>query len=89
MDTLLGDITTEAIGIVYKECRRKRNKKKISYIVNSLTGIIMGSVQPYMYAIMAILIILFLMNCFQFFYYIKMNIAKTTEQYSTVTIFSD
>lgn len=77
MDSLLGDVTTEAIDIVYRECRRKRNRKKISYIVNSLTGVIMGSVQPYMYAIMAILVILFLMNCFQFFYYIKTSIGKT------------
>jgi hypothetical protein len=76
MESILGDITTEAISIIYKECRRKRNRKRLSYIIDNVVSMLMSSIQPYMYAIMAMLIILFLMNCFQFFYYIRMNIIK-------------
>lgn len=76
MESILGDITSEAIAIIYKECRRKRNKKKLSYIIDNVVSMLMSSIQPYMYTIMAMLIILFLMNCFQFFYYIRMNLIK-------------
>ncbi len=72
MNSLLSALTSETLTFLYKEARRDKNQKKLSFIINTLINIAMQRIQVYMYAIMAILIILFLMNCFQFFYYIKL-----------------
>lgn len=72
MDSLISDITKDTLNYIYKETKKKRNQKKISLIIDTITKIAIEKIQPYMYAIIAILIILFLMNCFQFYYYIKM-----------------
>lgn len=72
MDSFIGDILKDTLNYIYRESRKKRNQKKISLIIDIITKIAVEKIQPYMYAIIAILIILFLMNCFQFYYYIKM-----------------
>jgi hypothetical protein len=69
--SIVGDLTSETISIIYKECERPKNKRRLSYIINNITNMAFRNIQPYLYTIMAILIILFLMNCFQFYYYIK------------------
>lgn len=71
MNALLGSFTNETLSLLYKEARREKNQKRISFIINTLLDIAIRRIQPYMYAIMAVLVVLFLMNCFQFFYYIK------------------
>jgi hypothetical protein len=76
MNSLLSNITSETIDILYKEAHRKKNKKKLRYIINTLVDILMESIQPYMYSIMALLVILFLMNCFQFFYYVRLQMIN-------------
>lgn len=71
MSTIFSDITKETLTIIYNESKKKQNKQKITYIINLLVSIALEKIQPYLYAIMAILIIMFLMNIFQFVYYIK------------------
>ncbi len=77
MNSLLGAFTNETLSLLYKETRRKKNQKRISYIINTLIDISIKRIQPYMYAIMAVLVVIFLMNCFQFVYYIRL-----TKQYA-------
>ena len=71
-NSILGDLTRETIDFIYSQTRRKKNKQKIQYIINYLTNIIFSNLQPFLYTILAILILMFLMNCFQFYYYIKL-----------------
>jgi hypothetical protein len=73
MNSLLGAFTNETLSLLYKETRRKKNQKRISYIINTLIDISIKRIQPYMYAIMAVLVVIFLMNCFQFVYYIRLT----------------
>lgn len=77
MTSLIGAFTSETLSFLYKETRRKKNQKRIAFIINTLIDIAIQRIQPYMYAIMAVLVVLFLMNCFQFFYYITF-----TKQYA-------
>lgn len=72
VNSIVGDITRECIDFIYTQTKRKKNKQKIQYIVNNLTNIIFENIQPYLYTILAVLIIMFLMNLFQFYYYIKL-----------------
>lgn len=80
MDSFIGDVLKDTLNYIYKESRKKRNQKKISLIIDIITKIAVEKIQLYMYAIIAILIILFLMNCFQFYYYIKMIMILNKEK---------
>lgn len=72
MISLLGGATSDIIDMIYKETKKTHNQKRINKMIDIFTNLAIRRIQPYMYAIMAILIILFLMNCFQFFFYIKL-----------------
>ncbi len=73
MSSLLSDLTKDTITLLYNETKKIHNKKKITYMINLLVSIALEKIQPYLYAIMAILVIMFLMNIFQFVYYIKIS----------------
>ena len=72
MKSIFSDLTKETISIVFKECQKDKNKQKIEYFINKITKIAFTNFQPYLFTIMAILILIFTMNCFQFYYYIKL-----------------
>ena len=78
VNSIVGDITRECIDFIYTQTKRKKNKQKIQYIVNNLTNIIFENIQPYLYTILGVLIIMFLMNLFQFYYYIKLFLINNT-----------
>lgn len=75
---MLGDVTRECINLIYDECNKKQNKKKIQYTINCLTEILLCNIRPYLYTILAILLTMFFMNCFQFYYYIRMFLKTKT-----------
>lgn len=74
--TIVGDLTTETISLIFKECEKEKNKKRLASIINNITDIAIKNIQPYLYTIMAILVLLFVINCFQFYYYIKLFITS-------------
>jgi hypothetical protein len=76
INPLLGDITTEIIDYIYIQTHKKKNKRKIKYIIDTLTTVAFGDVKPYLYTILAILILMFLMNCFNFYYYITLFVKS-------------
>jgi hypothetical protein len=84
MNTLVGDLTSETISFIYKECEKDKNKKRLSIILDNVTEFILKKIQPYLYTIMAILILLFLINFFQFYYYIKLFILNNNKSISDV-----
>jgi hypothetical protein len=76
MKSLFSDLTKETINIVFKECEKEKNKNRIENFINKITKIAFTNIQPYLYTIMAILVLMFTMNCFQFYYYIKLFIIN-------------
>lgn len=76
--TLIRDLTSEVLRLVHTETKKKRNRKRVEQIVRYVKTMVLGNVQHYLYAIMAMLILMFLMNCFQFYYYVKLVFAKST-----------
>jgi hypothetical protein len=78
VNSIVGDITRECIDFIYTQTKRKKNKQKIQYIVSNLTNIVFENIQPYLYTILGVLIIMFLMNLFQFYYYIKLFLINNT-----------
>lgn len=76
MKSIIGDLTTETISLIFRECEKDKNKRRLSNIINNITNIAFENIKPYLYTIMAILILLFVMNCFQFYYYIKLFLTS-------------
>ena len=69
---MVGDFTREIIDFIYSQTKKKNNKKKIKYIIDLLTKLLFEDIRPYLYTILAMLFIMFIINCFQFYYYIKL-----------------
>lgn len=74
MKSIVSDLTSETIGIIFKECEKDKNKKRLEFIMNNIINIAFENLKPYLYTIMGLLMILFLINCFQFYYYVKLFI---------------
>lgn len=71
MTSIVGDITSEIINLVYQQTRKNKNKRKIKYTIDILTNLLFEDIKPYAITILGILILMFVMNCFQFYWYMK------------------
>jgi hypothetical protein len=77
LEFLLNGISKE----LQDEVKFKKVKKIISNI--NITSILFQHIKPYFYTLMAILLIIFGMNCFQFYYFIKtFSLIKATSKKS-------
>ncbi len=69
--SIIDDIIKDGFKLILKECDKDKNKKRIAFYIHTFTNVALDHIKPYLYTIMAILILLFIMNCFQFYFYIK------------------
>ena len=69
---LIGDITNECIDFIYHQTQKTKNKKKLKNIMNIILDVLFSDIKPYLYTILGILVLIFLINFVQFYYYIKM-----------------
>ena len=66
-DNLFSDITREFIKTIHHETKKPNNKKRINYLINFFTSGLLKNINPYLYTILAILVLMFIMNCFNFY----------------------
>ena len=71
-NSIVGDLTDEIINFIYLQTNKKNNKRKIKCIIDRLTKLLFEDIRPYLYTILAMLFIMFIINCFQFYYYIRL-----------------
>jgi hypothetical protein len=74
INSMIGGITNELVEYLYIQLNKKTNRKKLKKIFDIGTDIIFTDIKPYLYTILAILILMFIMNLVQFYYYIKLFI---------------
>jgi hypothetical protein len=74
--SLYSDIVREIIDFIYIQGKKKKNKHKIKYLIDTVTSLFLDNIKPYLYTILAILLLMFVINCFQFYYYIKLFIKS-------------
>jgi hypothetical protein len=84
-NSLVADLTRETIDFIYTQTRRKKNKQKIQYVMNYLTNLIFSDLQPYLYTILAVLILMFLINLFQFYYYVRLFLKNASLQHISLS----
>lgn len=68
---ITNDITNDIINYLHKQCSKPKNKKKIQNIINFIISHLFFNIQPFFYTILGILLVIFFLNCFQFYYYIR------------------
>ena len=56
---------------ISKELQDEVKFKKVKKIIGNINNIFFQYIKPYFYTLMSILLIMFVMNCFQFYYFIK------------------
>lgn len=71
MDNIFSEVTSNVIKNIYTETLKPKNKKRLEKIVSAITLILLKKIQPYIFGILTMLIILFLMNVLQFYYYLS------------------
>jgi hypothetical protein len=70
MSSLGSDIFREIVRNCYYEMKIPRNEKKIKYIINNITKIVLQDFRFQINIVVAILVLMFIMNCVQFYFYI-------------------
>jgi flagellar biosynthesis protein FlhB len=71
MDHIFSEVTSNIIKKIYNETLKAKNKKRLEKIVSVVTLILLKKIQPYIFGILTMLVILFLMNILQFYYYLS------------------
>lgn len=71
MNNVIDDIFKEIIKILYNVSTNKKTKKRLEIILKEFKLLILNEIGPYLYTIMAILILMLIINFFQFYYYLK------------------
>lgn len=76
--SLIGKATHDLISLFTKELNKNKNKKNLSEITKYLVSLILDKINPYFYTLLIMLIIMFIMNFVQFYYYMKILLVKTS-----------
>lgn len=69
--TFISKATKDFFYYINKELEKEKNKKNISTVTSYFSKLILERFTPYFYTLLCILIIMFVMNCVQFYYYLK------------------
>lgn len=91
MTDLYDEVVDSTVHFAYKYLSKQPNKRKIQKIVNVLTGFAFSQFEPYLYGIIAVITILFLMNCFQFYFYVQylQKLMKAAQEQTSLEIWTN
>jgi flagellar biosynthesis protein FlhB len=67
---MLSDITNELIKSIYLELKKKKNKQRLEVIISEISSLLFKTLHPYIIGVLVMLIILFIMNVMQFYFYL-------------------
>ena len=76
-NSIINDIADDIICQLQYVCTIPKYNKKINDFLSYCIKIIFNNISPYLYIIISILVLMFLMNCFQFYYYVKLFIENS------------
>jgi hypothetical protein len=73
------------------ETEKHLKKKHVKERIDKVLTFVLRKFYPFLYTILAILVLMFAMNCFQFFYYVKTfenfkNLYKNTTDFRQPTM---
>ncbi len=74
--TLSSDIFRELIRNCYYEMIKPRNEKKVKHVIKTITKFVLEDFRFQINIVVCILVLMFVMNCAQFYFYTTTNIPK-------------
>ena len=86
-NVFMNGIVSELMSSVLNCLTENDNYNKAQHVFSYFISIMMEKISPYLYSIMAILIVMFIMNCFQFYYYIKLMLHNNVNVANLITEF--
>ena len=86
-NVFMNGIVSELMSSVLNCLTENDNYNKVQHVFSYFISIMMEKISPYLYSIMAILIVMFIMNCFQFYYYIKLMLHNNVNVGNLITEF--
>lgn len=76
--SIVDDITSDCVNIMYSQYYKPENKQKIDEIFHGASKKILDQIKPYFLIIAILLIVLTLLNSVQFYYYIRMFMLSSS-----------
>ncbi len=58
----------DTISYMFRQINRKKNKERIKNILANITSLIFEDINPYLYTIIALIILIFIMNLLTFYW---------------------
>ena len=86
--SIISKATQDLFVIIKKELQKNKNKENISTIINYFTSMLLDKISPYFYTILIVLIIMFIMNFVQFYYYMKIFIVTNNQNIQSLDLFT-
>lgn len=71
-DNLIDIITNDTLRYIYKQILKKKNKQKLEIILKMVINIALKQINPYLYTIIILLLVILVVNSIQFCYYVKL-----------------
>jgi hypothetical protein len=71
MNKLINETSNYLLDYVTKELNNDIKKKKVKYIIDTVVNLGIENIKVYFYTLLSILLIIFLLQCFQFYYYTR------------------
>ena len=69
-------LANDAFKMMHEMYSKKENKTKVDHITRSIMDTLIDKLKPYFFLITGLLVIMILMNCIQFYYYIKVYLKQ-------------
>lgn len=86
--SIIGKATKDIFYLIKKELEKNKNKESLSSIVNYFLSILLDKINPYFYTILIVLIVMFIMNFVQFYYYIKIFMRINNQNIQNLDLFT-
>lgn len=85
MNSVIGDVTNECINVVYQNVCKQKNQRKFNSIIQHISDIAFKDIKPYLYTIVALIVIIFVINLILFYYYIKVVLVHNIHMDSLIS----
>jgi hypothetical protein len=89
MESMFSVLFQDGVSTVYSEYYRPENKEKVDNVINDIFEVFFRKIKPYLVLVITVLCISIVMNCVQFYYYIRVFLKQSTNNVSKAQVIKD
>jgi hypothetical protein len=83
---VIENLANDAIKMVHTFYNKDENKMKIDTFAGSLMDVFIEKLKPYFFLITGLLVVMIIMSCIQFYYYIKVYLKQYDMTYRLTAV---